>query len=176
MNPASDAIHVHFVLLPGSLILDWAGPAEALRMANQRLRDSGQPEAFVLHFIGPQTAAPSSVGATISGLAPLPQSMPERSWVVLVGQPGATIAVDSMEAQTLIRWLRGQRLGEGSLELVTVCAGAVIAGPFVSAAGLFGARSWPLDVIVFSALLIAGCGLWVRQRVTLGSELLASGR
>ena len=120
-------IHVHFVLLPGSLILDWAGPAEALRMANQRLRDSGQPEAFVLHFIGPQTAAPSSVGATISGLAPLPQSMPERSWVVLVGQPGATIAVDSMEAQTLIRWLRGQRLGEGSLELVTVCAGAVIA-------------------------------------------------
>lgn len=127
MNPASDAIHVHFVLLPGSLILDWAGPAEALRMANQRLRDSGQPEAFVLHFIGPQTAAPSSVGATISGLAPLPQSLPERSWVVLVGQPGATIAVDSMEAQTLVRWLRGLRLGEGSLELVTVCAGAVIA-------------------------------------------------
>ena len=127
MNPASDAIHVHFVLLPGSLILDWAGPAEALRMANQRLRDSGQPEAFALHFIGPQTAAPSSVGATISGLAPLPQSLPERSWVVLVGQPGATIAVDSMAAQTLVRWLRGLRLGEGSLELVTVCAGAVIA-------------------------------------------------
>ena len=60
--------------------------------------------------------------------------------------------------------------------MTAICAGAVIAGPFASAAGLFGARSWPLDVIVFSALLIAGCGLWVRQRVTLGSELLASGR
>ena len=27
-------IPVFFVLLPGSLILDWAGPAEALRIAN----------------------------------------------------------------------------------------------------------------------------------------------
>ena len=124
-NPG--AIHVHFVLLPGSLILDWAGPAEALRMANQRLRDSGQPKAFVLHFIGPQPAAASSVGATISGLAPLPESMPKRSWVVLVGQPGATIAVASPQVQALLRWLRGLRLNEGSLELITVCAGAVIA-------------------------------------------------
>ncbi|MFA5682227.1 MAG: AraC family transcriptional regulator, partial [Hydrogenophaga sp.] len=27
-------VDVHFVLLDGSLILDWAGPAEALRIAN----------------------------------------------------------------------------------------------------------------------------------------------
>ena len=60
--------------------------------------------------------------------------------------------------------------------MTAICAGAVIAGPFASAAGLYGARSGPLDVIVFSALLITGCGLWVRQRVTLGRELLASGR
>ena len=117
LTPGTLPIEVLFVLLPDSLLLDWAGPAEALRMANQRLRDSGQPEAFVLHFIGPQTAATSSVGATISGLAPLPQSMPERSWVVLVGQPGATIAVDSMEAETLVRWLRGLRLGDADLGL-----------------------------------------------------------
>jgi UDP-N-acetylmuramyl pentapeptide phosphotransferase/UDP-N-acetylglucosamine-1-phosphate transferase len=60
--------------------------------------------------------------------------------------------------------------------MTAICAGAVIAGPFASPAGLSGARSWPLDVIVFSALLMAGCGLWVRQRVTLGRELMASGR
>ena len=60
--------------------------------------------------------------------------------------------------------------------MTVICAGAVIAGPFASAAGLYGARIWPLDVIVFAVLLIAGCGLWLRQRVTLGRTLLASGR
>ncbi|QCB44780.1 helix-turn-helix domain-containing protein [Hydrogenophaga sp. PAMC20947] len=124
---ASGPIHVHFVLLTGSLILDWAGPAEALRMANQRLREAGQPDAFALHFIGPQPDTRSSVGATISALAPLPERLSERSWVVLVGQPGATIAVDTQETQTLLHWLRGLRLREGALELITVCAGAVIA-------------------------------------------------
>ena len=36
--PAVAPIHVLFVLLPGSLILDWAGPAEAFRIA-----ESGRP-------------------------------------------------------------------------------------------------------------------------------------
>ncbi len=121
-------IHVHFVLLPGSLILDWAGPAEALRMANQRLRDAGKPDAFALHFIGPRAQAQSSVGATISAIAPLPTTLPDTSWVVLLGQPGQTIDIATAEAQTLLRWLRGLRLQTGVLELVTVCAGAVLAG------------------------------------------------
>jgi transcriptional regulator GlxA family with amidase domain len=126
-NPPSAPIHVHFVLLTGSLILDWAGPAEALRMANQRLRESGQPEAFALHYIGPNPDTLSSVGAVISGLVPLPEHLPEHSWIVLVGQPGATIDVDTAEARTLLHWLRGLRLREKGLELITVCAGAVIA-------------------------------------------------
>ncbi|AOW14046.1 AraC family transcriptional regulator [Hydrogenophaga crassostreae] len=127
-QPPLGPIHVHFVLLSGSLILDWAGPAEALRMANQRLRDASQPEAFALHFTGPQFEVASSVGAVISAIAPLPAELPERSWVVLVGQPGATIAVDTGETQSLLHWLRGLRLQTGQLELVTVCAGAVLAG------------------------------------------------
>jgi transcriptional regulator GlxA family with amidase domain len=36
-NAAPAPIHVVFALLPGSLVLDWAGPAEALRIANQVL-------------------------------------------------------------------------------------------------------------------------------------------
>jgi len=34
-------IDVLFLLLPGSLILDWAGPAEALRIANVLMREQG---------------------------------------------------------------------------------------------------------------------------------------
>ena len=79
--------------------------------------------------------------------------------------------------QLLLRagWSHGKvaRLWWG---MTAICAGAVIAGPFASAEGLYGARIWPLDVIVFLALLMAGFGLWVRQRVTLGRELSASGR
>ena len=126
VNPGP--IHVHFVLLSGSLILDWAGPAEALRMANQRLRATGQAEAFTLQFIGPTADTTSSVGALISGIAGLSAALPDRSWVVLVGKQGATIAVHSAESQTLLHWLRGLRLQSGNLELITVCAGAVLAG------------------------------------------------
>ena len=53
------AIPVFFLLLPDSLLLDWAGPAEALRIANQCLIDSGQAPRFDLRFTGP-TVAPST--------------------------------------------------------------------------------------------------------------------
>ena len=64
-------IHVYFALLPGSLVLDWAGPAEALRIANQTLVALGQPERFVQHFVSPTPESMSSVGVAVTGLAPL---------------------------------------------------------------------------------------------------------
>ena len=120
-------IHVYFALLPGSLVLDWAGPAEALRVANQTLRALGQPERFVAHFVSPTPESATSVGVALAGLAPLPDALPRPAWVVLVGLLGKTIDVSSPEAQALLHWLRGLRLAAGQLELVTVCAGAVLA-------------------------------------------------
>jgi len=130
MNTLLDAntpIHVYFALLPGSLVLDWAGPAEALRVANQTLRALGQPERFVTHFVSPTPESATSVGVALAGLAPLPDALPRPAWVVLVGLLGKTIDVSSPEAQALLHWLRGLRLAAGQLELVTVCAGAVLA-------------------------------------------------
>jgi transcriptional regulator GlxA family with amidase domain len=127
LSPPAQPIEVLFVLLPGSLILDWAGPAEALRMANQLLLANGQPEAFSLRFVGPRAQATSSVGATVCGIEPLPTHLPTPGWVVMVGQPGPQIDVSSAEARELLHWLRGLRLVAGRLELVTVCAGAVLA-------------------------------------------------
>ena len=68
-------IDVYFVLPRGSLILDWAGPAEALRIANQEVMGDGErvPPAFALQFVAPETSSESSVGALIAGLAPLPE-------------------------------------------------------------------------------------------------------
>lgn len=125
--PVPAPVTVCFVLLPGSLILDWAGPAEALRMANSLLRAAGQPEAFRLRFIGPKPEVPSSVGAMIANIEPLPEELPDSSWLVLVGQPGKTINVDRPEARALLRWLRGRRFEPQGVELMCVCAGALLA-------------------------------------------------
>lgn len=145
-------IRVLFALLPDSLVLDWAGPAEALRIANQCLQARGEPERFTLEFAGPAAVMRSSVGVQLCGLkalAPelsgLPSSSPaaqtaagvhQQVWVVLVGQPGGAMDVGSPEALTLLHWLRGLRLRSGHLELITICAGALLAAH----AGLLAGR------------------------------------
>lgn len=130
MNPpASPAVDVHFVLHDDSLILDWAGPAEALRIANDCLKSRGQPPGFALHFVGPRAQTFSSVGVQLAGIGPLPDlEAPARpQWVVLVGQPGDRVALDGEPARELLHWLRGLSLGEGRVELMCICAGTVVA-------------------------------------------------
>lgn len=127
-------IRVAFVLLPNGLALDWAGPAEALRIANQVLRSQGQPERFALEFVGPNPQAMSSVGLQLTGLQPLPTPPnapqapdPRPLWVVLIGMPGQRIPIEDTPTQALLHWLRGLRLAAGQVELVTICAGSVLA-------------------------------------------------
>jgi transcriptional regulator GlxA family with amidase domain len=120
-------IHVFFVLLPGSLILDWAGPAEAFRLANQLLVTEQGTALFELHFVGPQATPMSSVGARLSEVAPLPEHLPASSWVVLVGMPGSSFDAATPDAIKTIRWLRGIHPAHDGLRLVTVCAGALLA-------------------------------------------------
>lgn len=120
-------IRVVFALLDHSLVLDWAGPAEALRIANQLLRNRGEPERFQIEFCSPSPSTVSSVGVRLAGLAPLPTQWSGPAWVVLVGLPGRTISVDSDATQQLIHWLRGLRFESGRLELLSICAGALLA-------------------------------------------------
>ena len=58
-------IRVVFALLEDSLALDWAGPAEALRIANQLLVARGQAPRFQLEFAAGRPALRSSVGVTL---------------------------------------------------------------------------------------------------------------
>lgn len=129
-------VQVLFVLLPDSLLLDWAGPAEALRFANQILADRGTAAPFELRYIGPQAQTGSSVGLTLAGIEPLPKVITAPAWVVLVGAPGSVMAVHHKPAKKVIQWLRGLTPVKGRLELVTVCAGAVLAAH----AGLLAGR------------------------------------
>ena len=120
-------VPVHFVLLPGSLVLDWAGPAEAFRLANQNLAAQGKPPRFELRFIGPLAAPRSSVGIAVAGVEPLPRELPAGAWLVLVGLPGNHVDPGQPGMPETLQWLRALPRGNAAPRIVTICAGALIA-------------------------------------------------
>lgn len=71
---------------PQTLLLDLAGIAEALRLANQALQRRGAPEAFRMRFVCARPEAASSVGLILAGLEALPVRVAEDSWLVLSGR------------------------------------------------------------------------------------------
>lgn len=136
-------ITVCFLVLPDTLLLDLAGPAEAFRLANQQLARRGAAPAFELQFIGPLPTQRSSVGLQLSALAPLPEALPERAWVMLLGRPGEAADVVRLDPawQATRRWL-AQHLAPAlareasACRLMTVCSGALLAAD----AGLLAGR------------------------------------
>lgn len=146
-------IDVYFVLPRGSLLLDWAGPAEAFRMANVDAQETHDAQSaaglnpakaalpFALHFVAPEATSPSSVGALIADLSPLPATLPAAAWVVIVGKTGtgtrrADARADDREDSAVVNWLARLRPGYGGLRLITVCSGALLA----ASAGLLAER------------------------------------
>lgn len=149
-------IDLLFLVLPGSLLLDLAGPAEAFRLANRHLEQRGRPTAYRLRYLSPVPEAASSVGLMLSGLEALPTQLPAASWTVLLGQPGQLKEHRRMLAspdwQAVRHWLSqllAPRLleAEGPHRLLSVCAGA---------------------------LLAADAGLLARRRCTTHHEMLAT--
>ena len=134
-------IDVLFVIVPHSLMLDIAGPAEAFRLANQHRQRSGQAPRFRLRFTGPLEKMPTSVGLPIADLEPLPAKLGAPTWVVVVGQPTmhvrqVTPAI-SRTAQWLNHILRSSLIdGESPHRLVTICSGTLLA----ARAGLLASR------------------------------------
>jgi transcriptional regulator GlxA family with amidase domain len=139
-------IDVLFLVLPDTLLLDIAGPAEAFRLTNQALRRRGQPEAFHLRYAGPQAQAGSSVGLLLAGLEALPAGFERPTWVVLLGRPGEACEVvgdgaawmDARRwlAQTVAPRLLPPHAAPDGLRLLTVCSGALLAAD----AGLLAGR------------------------------------
>ena len=124
---AGAPVPIWFLLLPGSLLLDWAGPAEAFRIANDLQRAAGLPAPFELHFTGPHAQAQTSVGVGVQGLEPLPARLPEHATLVLVGLPGDRLDGQATGVAAAIEWLRGIATWPLRPRLVTICAGALLA-------------------------------------------------
>ena len=99
-------------------MLDYAGPAEALRMA----RDMGAK--LLLHTCGPQTAVPTSLGLALTGLEPLPKTLPPHSLVLLVGNADEAKDYATPAAQKVVRWLG--TTPRPDTRLASICSGALL--------------------------------------------------
>jgi transcriptional regulator GlxA family with amidase domain len=138
-------IDVLFLVLPETLLLDLAGPAEALRLANQQLAARGRPPAFRLRFIGLQAQASTSIGLQVANLEPLPAALPPGAWVVLSGRPGLRESLPHLQRDGWLgarHWLTSvvapalARPAGPPHRLLTVCVGTLLAAD----AGLLGRR------------------------------------
>lgn len=119
-----------FVLLPpDTLLLDVAGPMEVFRRAN--LEQSAV--RFDYRYVGTAPSQETSIGLSVCGLEPLPQSLPPDAWVLISG----SLTADTLRARNrpaldeAVRWL--SHVFKPGMTLVTICSGALLAAE----AGLF---------------------------------------
>jgi transcriptional regulator GlxA family with amidase domain len=137
----AEPIDVLFLIVEHALLLDIAGPAEAFRLANLHRQGGGLPPRFRLAFAGPAPSPPTSVGLALDGLAPLPERLDARTWVVVVGQPTAHATQITPDVAAAARWLT-DRLRDVLLDahsphrLLTICSGTLLA----ARAGVIGTR------------------------------------
>jgi transcriptional regulator GlxA family with amidase domain len=112
---------VYFLVLPGTMLLDFAGTAESFRVA----ADFGAP--FRIHYVGPSDLPRSSLGLSLGGVSPLPEPLPEGAIVILPGVATSAKDYRRPEAREAARWLA--RSVRPSHLLCTVCSGVFLAAP-----------------------------------------------
>ncbi|MES2070446.1 MAG: helix-turn-helix domain-containing protein [Pseudomonadota bacterium] len=112
---------VYFLLLPETLLIDMAGPADALLFANRYQQEI----CFDLKFISPFPRIHTSIGLQLGDLAPLPQQLEQDAILVLPGLVGMEFHYDTPEEQACIQWLRQQV--KASHRLICICSGALLA-------------------------------------------------
>ena len=122
-------IPVFVVVPPRVLLLDIAGPIEVLRRAN--LEQSAV--RFDITYIGPSPDVRSSAGLSVSGIMPLPETLPEGALVLVCGAVDEPLeagtqhdrAGDRPLEESIVRWL--QNSIHPGIELATICSGALLA-------------------------------------------------
>ena len=127
MTSAPRRIPTYVVLPARTLLLDVAGPVEALRYAN-RAQDQVQ---FDVRYVGALREVTTSIGLKISGIEPLPETIEQGAMIILSGHAEEPIdaghPTDPLDAgaNEAIAWLR--RVVEPETLLVSICSGALLA-------------------------------------------------
>jgi transcriptional regulator GlxA family with amidase domain len=120
---------VLFAVLPGLVLLDLAGPAEAFRVAERKV-----PGSYRLRFVAPVDTVQTAIGLQVGALEPLPRSVDTDSLVVLTGVAGKAVDLTEPCTARLVSWLQSGAVRHAVL--MCVCAGSVVAAK----AGLLSGR------------------------------------
>jgi transcriptional regulator GlxA family with amidase domain len=112
---------VLFAILPGVVLLDVAGAAEAFRSAER-----SAPGSYRQRFVSTESTVRAAVGLHLAKLEPLPAAVPDHSVVVITGVTTRSLRLDSPPALALVRWLKRTMENE-TVTLLCVCAGALLA-------------------------------------------------
>jgi transcriptional regulator GlxA family with amidase domain len=117
-----------YVVLPArTLLLDVAGPLEALRYAN-RLQTEVQ---FDVRYIGALSEVTTSIGLKVSGIEPMPETIEQGAMIILSGHTddpmNAGHPTDPIGAgvDKTVAWLR--HVVQPDTFLVSICSGALLA-------------------------------------------------
>lgn len=136
-QPAPRRIPVYVVLPPRTMMLDLAGPLDALRRTNV-VQERVQ---FDVRYVGVRPTVLSSIGLELSGIDPLPEELTDEAMVVVIGEVRVIMPVrregrdepcrsddeaDVEDEAAIVDWLR-RTIRPGHL-LVCICSGALLAG------------------------------------------------
>ncbi len=136
-------LSVWFVLTPNVLMLDYAGPAEALRMAGEMGAD------MAVHTCAPVAQLRTSLGVELAGLAALPARLPPDSLVIVTGNACEAEDYARPEAHAVVAWLRGAV--QADTQFASICSGALL----LAAAGLLDGRQCATHHSLIDALRLA---------------------
>jgi transcriptional regulator GlxA family with amidase domain len=123
---------VWFIVPPNLVLLDFAGPADAFRVAAAR----GAP--LRLRFaaaLRDGDTTTTSLGIGLIGFEALPQMLPHDAVVIVCGASAGERVLESRTGRALVAWLR-EVVAPADCELACICSGALVA----ARAGLLDGR------------------------------------
>jgi transcriptional regulator GlxA family with amidase domain len=165
---------VWFVMLPGLLALDLTGPAETFVLAKG---------AFRLHYIGPDAEITTSIGITMTGIAPLPETLPEGSLLVLPGVTDSANTFATPQATRVSHWLMRLQpeIHRQKIQLMCVCSGALLAAKSGLMSGIHCTThhnligrlktAAPAALVKENRIFIEDQGIWTSAGITSGIDL-----
>ncbi len=134
------AVDVWFVLPPDLVLLDFAGPAEAFRIAAAR------GGGFRVRVAAVEAAATTSIGVTLGCVEPLPAALKPDDLLIVCGSTNDAASLGSKPGRALVRWLR--EVGTVPRRFACVCAGAL----FAARAGLLDGKRCTTHHLTIDAL------------------------
>jgi len=112
--------HVVFLVLPGTQLLDLAGPADVFAAANECLREAGRAPAYRVTYAGPETAPDTATGIGLR-VGRLDRVRGPVDTLVVPG--GMTFGATEPDPRATA-WVR--RRWPGIRRVVSICSGAFL--------------------------------------------------